>query len=567
MKTKSRIYLPLIAIWLLLLAIAASAGNHKHHPLQQQIDSLVELNVPAGQPGGAVAVIHRGEVIHQQAYGMQDLEKGIANEASTMFDLASVAKQFTGFAILLLEQDGLIDLDENIRHYLPEMPGYAHTISVRHLLQHTSGLASTDLLRLFADKAFDEEWSQEDEFNIIKNYPQLNFPPNTQHTYSNAGYSLLAQVVESVAGMPFTAFMQQRIFRPLGMESSMVYTGPPMDIPRLAKGYGGSDEGFKHISSISDYSYGAGNIFSNLSDMTRWGQHLLDPKAGDAALVQRMFNKYNTLENGDSISYTYGFQVRNYRGVKLVEHSGGLPGFRSRVQVFPEEELVVIVLLNNQTINSFNLSMALARLFLEDRLQEPEPPQPREAIALKPEKATRFEGTYLLEDGMEMIFFIENDTFWLELPGDTRFRLHPESETSFFLKEFDAGCHFVVEPEGDVNQMTWRQNGRDFPARRVSEAQALTTEQLRQFAGVYFQSYLLTEYPIIFDEGKLEMQFPATFSRYMGFETLQLNHIRDDRFDTGALGLMEFTRDADGQVNGFVINNVGRLSSIPFTRK
>ena len=535
--------------------------------LSEKIDSLMELRQKPDEPGGVIAVIHNNNVLHQKAYGVKDWETGAKNTKNTLIDLASVAKQFTAFAILLLEEQGKLDLDADIRQYLPELPQYEYTITVRHLLQHTSGIASTDLLRIFGDIHLDVEWTHQDELSLIKKYAQLNFEPNTSFVYSNGGYSLLASIVESVSGMHFAEFLRENIFEPLGMNSSLVNYTAGQEITQLAKGYRSIPDGFEHISSVNDYSYGSGNVLSSLNDMILWGKNFLNPKVGNEQLMDRIFNTYNTLENGDTLTYTYGFYIRDRRGLRVVEHQGGVPGFTSNLAIYPNENLVIIVMLNNQSIGSIAMTNAVAGLLLSEKFAPAEPEKPKVEIPLATEKAEPFEGTYRMEDGMEMTFAIENEEFWIILPGDNRLRLYPYSETSFFMKEAEIAISFIQENGGVVNQLIWNQRGSDNYASRVIETELLTQEQLALFAGDYFQPYLETYYPVLLEDHYLKIMMPSAIKRYLGFEKVQLSHIRDDLFATDFLGMMEFTRNENGQVNGFTIFSVGRLKDIVFLKK
>jgi CubicO group peptidase (beta-lactamase class C family) len=558
----------IISIMLANVALWASSQSYTLHTenLSERIDSLMTLQQKSDEPGGAIAVILDNEVLHQKAYGISDMEKGTKIDGNTLFDLASVAKQFTAFAILLLEEQGKLELDTDIRQYLPELPHYEHTITVRHLLQHTSGIASTDLVRLFADMPLDMEWTHQDELDLIKKYAQLNFEPNTSFVYSNGGYSLLASTVESVSGMHFAEFLKENIFLPLGMNSSLVYLSHELEIPHLAKGYRTVQDNFEHVSSVNDFSYGSGNVLSSLNDMILWGQNFLTPKIGNWEMMERIFNKYNTLENGDSIAYTYGFYVRSQRDMKVVDHQGGVPGFTNLLAIYPDEKLVIIVMLNNQSIGSRAMANNIAGVLLSDKFAPVEPEKPKVEITLAEEKAEPFKGTYRLEDGMEMTFAIDGDEFWILLPGDNKLRLYPNSETTFFLKDIEAAVSFVPEANGTVNQMIWHQSGRDFNANRVIETEPLTMEQLTHFAGDYYQTYLGTDYPIILEEDKLKMILPDTFKRYLGFDSVQLSHINDDLFATDYLGMLEFTRDDDGHISGFILFDVGRLKNILFSK-
>ncbi|MFW5792955.1 MAG: serine hydrolase [Bacteroidota bacterium] len=561
MKTKNFL-IAVISITVVMNARAVS----KPINLSQKIDSIISLQHTAGQPGGVIGVISGSDVVVKKSFGIMDVENNKAITETTLFDIASVAKQFTAFAILLLEQDGKIELDRDIRYYLPDMPDYGHIITVRHLMQHTSGVASTDWLRLLSGIPFDVKWTQQDEIDIIYKYSCLNFEPNTKHVYSNSGYSLLAEIVNSASGMPLPGFLKKNVFTPLSMETAIIYYSPDIEQKNTAFGYEMLDDKAVLISSSEDYSYGQGNIFASLNDMINWGQNFITPKVGGHELVNRMLTKYNTLENGDSLSYTYGFYVSTYKGVKMVSHSGGIPGFRSRITIFPDDELVVITMLNNESINSRAIATGVAELFLADRIFVKEV-APRIAVDLNYEKIEKYAGNYKMPDGMELEFAFELDTFWLLLPGDQKFELFAESDNEFFLKDFDAQVTFIDGSDGEVNEIIWHQGGNDYHASRTSEKVLLSIEEIASFAGDYYHPDLSTDYNVIFEDEQLKIIPPATFERYFRASIIPLNHVNGNIFATDRFGMVEFTRNSDKDVIGFVMLDIGRLQNVKFVRR
>ncbi|MDW7759526.1 MAG: serine hydrolase [Acidobacteriota bacterium] len=551
------------AFALLFTGLSAGALDARLENLERTVDALVAEQHAAGQPGGAVAVLSGDGILLKKCYGLMNVEKKTEITGKTIFDIASLAKQFTAFAVLVLEEDGLLKLDDDIRVRLSGLPDYEHAITVRHLLQHTSGIPSTDVLRLFGGLSLDEQWTHQDEIALIKRYPHLNFEPNTKHVYSNAGYSLLASLVENVGGVGFTEFMDSRIFKPLGMTSSFFMDEAFGDFDKIARGYAKKDDGFAEVGSFSDFSLGGGNMFTSLDDMILWAKNILSPAVGPRDYLTKISRIDNSLENGNPLIYTYGFYVRDHKGVPMAEHSGGLPGFRSQVLIFPEDEVIIILMFNNESINTRRLAAGIADAVFADKLKE-EAPRTRVAVDLDVERVKAFEGRYLLPDGMEMDFVLEKDVFRLSLPGNQKFQLFAESENSFFLKEFDAQCTFVAAEDGTVSEMIWHQRGEDHAARRVEEIRSLSPEEIPAYAGRYHQPELEVEYPIVFEDGRLELRLPATFKKYLGFESAVLEHVNGDKFHSGWLGMLEFTRGADGRIDGFILLNVGRLQNLRF---
>ncbi len=554
-----------IALVKLISILTISLGITQNQNFTYRIDSLVENHLNENLPGGAIAVLSNNGILYKGTFGVMNVEQNQKIDENTLFDIASVAKQFTAFAILLLEEEGKIDLDEDIKKYLTDLPNYEHIITVRHLLQHTSGVPSTDWLRILTDNSFDKIWSHKDEIKLIEQYSQLNFKPNTQHLYSNGGYSLLASIVENASGMPFGDFLNERIFKPLGMETALVNAHPGIMLVNDAIGYEIADENPVKVSSTTDYSYGSGNIWASLTDMIKWGQNFLSPKVGNAEMINRITNKYNTLANGDSISYTYGFFVREHKGIKVVMHQGGVPGFRNYLMVFSDNNVVITAHFNNESINAWGIVNSIADLLLADRIVE-QTSNPRVEVALNIEKAKQFSGTYELTDGMELAFEVKQDTFWLILTDEDKFQLFAEDEYNFFLKAFNAQCTFTKSEDSEVNQMVWHQKGRSVNGSRVGEKIELSIEEIEQLAGRYIQSDLNMEYPITFNDGKLYVHTPSTFKKYFGIDKLELTHMSGDKFITNRLGTLVFKRNENGKVIGFMMPELGRLQNVRFSR-
>jgi CubicO group peptidase (beta-lactamase class C family) len=546
------------------LVLTVDAQTHSAEKLTQKVDSLMALQHTGGNPGGVVGILSGDKILLAKGYGVADTENGRSIDATTTFDIASVSKQFTAFSILLLDEEGKIGLDDDIRTYLPYLPKYEHKITIRNLLQHTSGIASTDVLRLFAGMSLDEGWDQQKEIELIRQYPQLNFKPNTRHVYSNAGYALLAQIVKQVSGMSFSEYLNSRVFKPLGMNSALVYNDPAIKLENNSLGYKMVNGKPVMVSSTTDFSYGSGNIYIDLNDMIRWGQNFMSAKIGSSSIMNRIFTPYNTLESGDSLYYTYGFNVIKYKGVKMVEHSGGVPGFRSQFMMFPDEKLTIILMFNNESINTRRLANSIADILLAGKTVK-ETPKPRIEVAINFDRANQFAGNYQMEDGMELGFIVERDTFWLILPGSDRFQLFAEKENSFFLKAFDAQCTFIKEPNGNGYEMLWHQGGIRYTSKKVGEKIILTPNELAGYAGRYYQKDLKVEYPVRFTNDKLTMDTPSTFKKYLGFDSVDLSHINGDRFLTDKLGVIEFTRDNSKAINGFILLDVGRLQNIRFS--
>lgn len=552
---------------LLLLLFISLAGSGNSLP-EQKADSLVKLSLQADQPGGIVVITHRGKTILNKAYGMADIEQGLPNTRETLFNTSSVSKQFTAFAILLLEKQGKLKLDDNIHTYLPDLPDYGHKITIRHLIHHTSGLPSTDILRIFSDRSLEDNWSHDDELDLICSYTTLNFPPGEQYVYSNSGYSLLASIIEKVSQMRYSDYLEKNIFHPLGMRNTFVYDKPGKQIPGKGIGYKKQEDGFIAAENSGDASYGGSNIFTTGSDMARWGQNYFEPKVGNQKMLNQIFRPEFVLNNGDTIDYSFGLNVSSYKGMKLVSHSGGDISYRSQFWIFPEHEVMIFAAFNTDGINTRNLVAALVDDYLKDYLQV-EQPKERVPRDIDVSLLKSYEGTYRMDDGMDLGFVLERDTFWLVIPEAPHFQLFAESENHFFLKAFDAQVTFVGNHEGQAEGIIWHQGGKDYPANRAGEVEMPDADQIAEYAGRYYHNELDVEYPVDLSDGMLILSTPSAMQRYLNIDKVTLIPMGDDRFMSkdSPLGVIKFTRNKNNEVDGFIIADVGRLKNFTLSKR
>ena len=313
----------------------------------QFVDSLFTAYTGTTVPGASVVVISDGRVAVRRAYGMADLERRVAAAPETDYRLASVSKQFTAMAVMLLVKDGKVRYDQAVRELLPELPAAARAVTVRHLLNHTSGLWD------YEDLIPDSRTAQldgRDVLALLVSKDSLYFPAGSQYRYSNSGYVLLGLIVERVSGMTFPEFLQTRIFRPLGMGASVAHVEGSDTVPRRAYGY--SPRGGTFVptdQSVTSATLGDGGIYTNVDDMVHWDRALY----GDTALVDAAALELATtppqLPGGADTQYGFGWFVDHYRGEKRWRHTGETSGFRNAIQRFPHRRLTIIVLTNRSS--------------------------------------------------------------------------------------------------------------------------------------------------------------------------------------------------------------------------
>jgi len=288
-------------------------------------------------PGASVLVVRDGRVILRKSWGMADLEEHVATTPDTHVRLASVTKQFTAAAILILAHEGRLSLDDPITRWLPSMPQYASGITIRNLLTHTSGLlAYEDLIPPGTTRQVHDI----DVLHLLEKTTTTNFPPGLHYRYSNTGYSLLSLIVERASGQPFAQFLHDRIFAPAGMQTSVAFEEGISTVPHRAYGYSRTDAGWRRTDqSLTSAVLGDGGIYTSIDDLVHWIA-VLESGRFDEALVPR------TPTDDPAIQYGYGWRITEHRGRRVVAHSGETIGFRNAIVRFPDQHLTVVVLTN-----------------------------------------------------------------------------------------------------------------------------------------------------------------------------------------------------------------------------
>lgn len=359
---------------LLLLTLLAAAPTPADVPpdLAAKVDAVFAEVDSTRSPGAAVAVVKNGALVLARGYGMADLEHGVPITSKTRFDVASVGKQFTAFAALRLAEQGKLDLDADYRDFLPEMPDYGPTITVRHLIHHTSGIRDYfALLGLMGVRPGEDSIRQSDVLRVLAAQRALNFEPGSEYLYSNSGYVLLATIVERVSGKPFHDWVDEHLFDPLGMHDTELGDDYQRIIPDRAESYAPSGGGF--VNARTNYAaYGPGLTYTHVEDLARWLAHLGDPKVGDASTIEAMLTT-RPLNDGKPNDYAFGLHVAEHRGHRSADHSGSWAGYRTFLLWFPNEKLGVVVLSNLAGFDAAGKARAVADAALGEQ-PEPSPP-------------------------------------------------------------------------------------------------------------------------------------------------------------------------------------------------
>ena len=504
-------------------------------------------------PGCAAGVSRNGELVFQNGYGMANLEHDIPITPATIFHVASVSKQFTAMAIMLLAADGKLSLDDDIRKHLPELPDYGHVITIRHLLTHTSGLRDQwDLLIMARGGRFEENRITEaDVLEIVPRQKALNFVPGTEYLYSNTGYTLAGTIVRRVSGKSLRAFADERIFRPLGMTSTHFHDDYNMIVKGKAAGYARVTGGWR--VSLPNYdTYGATSLFTTVGDLLKWEANHAKPVVGTEPLLRQMATSA-TLASGDTTGYGLGLGLGRQRVVLVVSHSGGDAGYRTWSGRAPEHGLAVTVLCNASTAIPGLLAEQMLEVLLAGKLAK-EPAPARAAISLTALQLAPFAGVYENpRTGAPQFVTLRRDTLVLGRVNGPA--LLPMTATRFRVANTETELEF--RPDGSVVQTFLGSPPRaPVVAKRVAAAAAgKTRAELTQYAGTYQSDELGVTYQLVAGDSSLTIKTRWGVDR-------NLQPVWGDVF--GGAYLVRFTRKG-GKIDGFLMSS-GRVRGVRFER-
>ncbi|MSR03958.1 MAG: class A beta-lactamase-related serine hydrolase [Gemmatimonadetes bacterium] len=346
-------------VWLLLAGTALQAQT----PPAVRVDEIFQRWNRTDGPGAQVAVIRNGEIVLSRSYGMADLDGARAVGPHTTFDMASVSKQFTGFAIALLAEEGRLDLGDDVRKYLPELPVFSRPVTLRHLVHHTSGVRDWVELLYLSGFQFDDVWEVPEILTLARSQKRLNFDPGSEELYSNTGYNLLAETVARVSGIRFAEFLRTRVFEPLGMRDTHVHDDHTMITANWAASYQPREGGGYRVLGNHTAAVGSSSVISTAEDIARWLANLSTGQVGGGAVRNRIRER-GVLNSGDTISYAFGVQVDRVGSHVMLSHGGSWRGFRSQVMYLPELELGVAVVGNTTEFTSASHARQVLALFL-----------------------------------------------------------------------------------------------------------------------------------------------------------------------------------------------------------
>ena len=549
-----------IAIRSALVVLAAIAAGHADE-LTDKVDALFENFDKADSPGCAVGIARDGQLIYSKGYGAAQLEYGIPIQPDTVFHVASVSKQFTAMAVVLLAADGKLSLDDEARKYVSEIPEFDHPITIRHLLNHTSGIRDQWTLLLMSGWVWGDIFDTKDILKIVARQKEFNFIPGDRYTYSNTGYTSLGVIAERVSGKSLDAFCQERIFGPLGMTRTHFHMNATHIDAERAYSYEKEGEGFKN--SLLNYSTaGATSLFTTVGDLLKWQHNFTTHQlGGDAAMA--MMLQPGVLNGGEKLTYASGVDVGKYKGLDVISHGGSDAGFRSVSIYVPSERFGVAVVSNLASASAQGLGQSIIDIYLPDKLSDTAPEEPHvspgyagQVLAAEADELKSLEGNFVHKENGDMLTFSTvKERLTAIIPGDPAIPLFKSNPNVFSPMSAPGWMTFTFDNENAVRWTT--AGGDDRVLERVGEKDE-SREYLSKLAGTYYSPELDVFYRFHVTDDGLVLRRPKNDERV-------LRPSFRDGF-AAELAAFYFTRDADGKCNGVRISSNPRVRHMWFRR-
>lgn len=528
--------------------------------LEQKVDSLLLETVSDKTPGSAVLVIKDKEIILNKGYGLANLDYDIPVTPNTVFDLASVAKQFAGYAIALLVEQDVLSEEDDVRTYIPELPEFDHTITIGNLLHHTSGLRDWTNTLSLSGRSFEDVISMDHILRMAYQQEELNFTPGDEYRYSNTGYNLLAEIVQRTTESSFREWTDQNIFQPLGMTQTLFLDDHNEIIKNRAVGYYQDGDAF-HYSPNTLTALGSSSLYSTTTDLAKWVKHLMYPSDERKPVVDRMLQT-QTLSNGEDNNYAYGILVNTFRGTPWIYHSGGWASFRTYLVMLPDQDLAIVVL-NNNGKNAFNTAARIAGYYVpreennQQEQNENKESDTLENLSISDHLLNSYVGTYRLGQGWYVHLTKEGDQLWTQATNENKFPMFALSDSLFQIPDYgNRTMRFHADESGAISHLVYN----DIVSPKMSNETVVNLSNAAEYEGEYMSSELNTFYKVIHQEGKLKLW------HFQNGE-INLTQAWKDEFKSSLwyTNFVEFSRDENGNIDGLYISQYRALNQ--FFRK
>lgn len=550
-----------LPLFLILLPFAIFADiNTISKDQSNAIDKIFTDWDKENTPGCGLGVIKDGKLIYARGYGMANLEYDIKNNSKSVYRIGSTSKQFTAASIVLLAEKGKLSLDDSLNNFFPAFPDYAKIITVRHLLNHTSGIRDYLTLSYLKGLGDNDFFTDKEVMQWLINQRELNFPPGEEFVYSNSGYWLLGQIVNQVAEMTMAEFAEKEIFEPLEMNNTHFHNDHTQIVKNRASGYMPKDEKGFQISMTTLDMIGDGGIFTSIEDIKKWDDAYYDSKVLSKEFWKMMIQQ-GKLNSNKEIDYASGLFISKHKGLKTVSHGGAFVGFRAELLRFPEEKFSVAIFTNRGDANPSSMAYKVADVFLSDEYVVEKKTEKEDLQVFNNADEFTHEtlmGTYEIEPGIDFIVSIKegklhakqlwnnNEYDLIKLEKNT-YHIENSPEIKFTFKELKNNFtqNITVDQAGRISEST-RKKDLD-----------LSEIKLEDFVGDFYSKELDVNYKIFLEDGLIK-------AKVKNNDPAELSVTNKDLLTYQGIQL-KFSR-TDGIVNGFIMD-AGRVKNLKFHKK
>lgn len=457
-----------LSIFLLAAGLIVAQSSSKSVLSPQQYQELLEAHFDKEGPGASVLVAKKGNIVYRGGIGKANLELDIPMNENHVHRIGSITKQFTAVAILMLLEQGKLDLQDKIEKHIPNYPTQGKTITVEHLLTHTSGIRSMTGMPDFFNNAR-KDMTTAEMMDYFKNEP-MDFAPGEEYRYNNSGYYLLGVIIENISGMTYADFIQRNIFDKVGMDHSH-YGSFQEIVPNRAAGYQKQSGTYVNAPYLSmTLPFAAGSLLSNVLDLYKWNRALLSNQLLKQETLQKAYTPY-VLNNGKPIDYGYGWGVGSLFGSPAIQHGGGIHGFLTQGIFLPEEDVFVAVFSNCNCQPPNDVAQKIAAIEIGKYT-------PKETIALSADALKKYEGIYQVnDDKSKRTLRVQDGVLTTQRTGGEVFELFPFEKDKFYFKKSLTIFEFTRDEKGNIDGMkAIRANGQDDIAALTDEKPVVRKE-------------------------------------------------------------------------------------------
>ena len=430
---------------ILFLGLMAQPALSAPQPADPDLDQSLISSINAlaanllAEPGGvgfSVAISRRGEILHARGYGRAEVEHNVDAKGDTVFRIGSITKQFTAAAIMRLIEQGKLSLDDELSQFFPEFPTQGHTVTIRHLLTHTSGIKSYTGVDAFWQTSVARELTVEELLDFVKD-ETFEFEPGKKFAYNNTAYYMLGPIIEQASGMSYCDYIQTEFFEPLGLTRTRCDFNADI-IPNRAQGYGLADERLVNDGLIGmDNPGAAGMLISTARDLVRWNMALMNGKVVSPDSLEQMMTPF-LLPNGENTGYGFGLGMDDFEGHRRISHGGGIYGFNSMLACYPDDDVYVAVISNSTAASAGNLAreIAIRMLGIEIKVAE---------LTQTTEELDRLSGLYVMEQlGLEIRVRVKADGLYMQAKDQPEFKLLYQGNGEY-LASFDTVIKIIFD--------------------------------------------------------------------------------------------------------------------------